>query len=56
MLTPLLQSSVHPNTPHILNHLSLYYICNDDQSRILEHRIYNVDETPLPWEYLIGCT
>ncbi|RPA99294.1 hypothetical protein L873DRAFT_1906914 [Choiromyces venosus 120613-1] len=36
--------------------LSLHYICHDNQGGIPEHRIYNVDETPLPWEYLIGRT
>jgi len=31
-------------------------MCNHNQGGIPEHRICNVDETPLPWEYLIGRT
>lgn len=31
-------------------------MCNDNEGGILEHRICNVDETPLLWEYLIGRT
>ena len=52
ILTPLvpipLQSPASP--------LSLHYICNDDQGGIPDHRICNIDETPLPWEHLTSRT
>lgn len=35
---------------------SLHFICNHDGGGIPDHRICNVDETPLPWEYLTGRT
>ena len=58
ILTPLVPSAVSgtPTLPPVVNPLALHYICNDDQGGIPEHRICNVDETPLPWEYLIGRT
>ncbi|RPA97625.1 hypothetical protein L873DRAFT_1097952 [Choiromyces venosus 120613-1] len=58
ILTPLVPPavSVISTSPPIVNPLTLHYICNDDQGGIPEHRICNVDETPLPWEYLIGRT
>lgn len=50
ILTQLVPPPIQPSP------LSLHYMCNDDQGGIPEHRICNVDETPLPWEYLIGRT
>lgn len=48
VLTPLFTSQPSPHSLHLL--------CNDNEGGIPEHRICNVDETPLPWEYLIGRT
>lgn len=31
-------------------------MCNDNEGGIPDHQICNVDETPLPWEYLIDRT
>ena len=58
ILTPFVPRAVSiiSTSPPIVNPLALHYICNDDQGGIPEHRICNVDETPLPWEYLIGRT
>jgi len=50
ILTHLVPVPVQPSP------LSLHYMCNHNQGGIPEHRICNVDETPLPWEYLIGRT
>ena len=50
ILTHLVPAPVQPSP------LSLHYMCNHNQGGILEHRICDVDETPLPWEYLIGRT
>lgn len=50
ILTPLVAFHSQ-SSPH-----SLHLICNNNEGGIPEHRICNVDETPLPWEYLIGRT
>ncbi|RPA96931.1 hypothetical protein L873DRAFT_1923342 [Choiromyces venosus 120613-1] len=52
ILTPLISSPLQASP----SPLSLHYICNDNQGGIPEHRICNVDETPLPWEFLAGRT
>ncbi|RPA98979.1 hypothetical protein L873DRAFT_1910352, partial [Choiromyces venosus 120613-1] len=52
ILTPLISSLLQASP----SPLSLHYICNDNQVGIPEHRICNVDETPLPWEFLAGRT
>ncbi|RPA92594.1 hypothetical protein L873DRAFT_1859885 [Choiromyces venosus 120613-1] len=52
ILTPLISSPLQASP----SPLSLHYICNDNQGGIPEHCICNVDETPLPWEFLAGQT
>jgi len=51
-----LPSSSSSNSPIVVNPFFLHHICNHEEGGIPEHRICNVDETPLPWEYLIGRT
>lgn len=48
ILTPLFSSQLSPHSVHLL--------CNDNHGGIPEHRICNVNETPLPWESLLGRT
>lgn len=52
ILTPLF----HPPSTSAPSPFNLHFICNDNEGGIPDHRICNVDETPLPWQYLMGQT
>lgn len=52
ILTPLF----HPRSALTPPCFNLCFICNDNEGGIPDDRICNVNETPLPWQYLMGQT
>ena len=58
ILTPLIPpAALSTSTSPLVNSpLPLHPICNNEPGGISEYRISNVDQTPLPWQYLIGST